>query len=84
MAATATAIATALYKVVVTIPKIWNIFQEIQKLHLDKKIADLKEEHDDYISRRRALSNAIEVCKTKEDRRNLSIMLHELNREWVR
>jgi hypothetical protein len=78
------AVATALYEFASTIPKIWDIFQTMAKIHRQAELRKIKEKDVDYIKRRRAISNALETCKTKEDRRELSIMLAELDDAGLR
>lgn len=72
-------VAGVLWGVIEAIPAIRDIFFKILDLHYAKLSKDLLEGVRDTVEKRRAISNAIENAKSKEDRRVLSIMLHEHN-----
>lgn len=61
------------------IPAAKSIFFEVQNMYYDMIYAGLNDKVQEKKGKRRAISNAIETAKTNEDRKHLSIMLHEHN-----
>lgn len=74
-------VAAFIYAVVKAVPKVKEIFDDVQSLYYDELFKKVQNTQLDYIGRRRALSNSIEMAKTNEDRKHLSIMLASLHRE---
>lgn len=74
-------VAGVIWGIIEAIPAVRDIFFKILDLHYSKLSKELLEGVRDTVEKRRAISNAIENAKSKEDRRVLSIMLHEHNVE---
>lgn len=67
-----------LYALIKALPAARDMFFGLQKLYYDDLFAKLSDERDDYVGRRRALSNAIENANSNDDLAHLSILLAEL------
>lgn len=63
-------------KVIIAIPKIKELFEQLVDLYYDYKIGELNEQRTDNNQRRNALVSAISKAETREDRKELSILLH--------
>ena len=73
------AIAKGVFAVMKAVPAARDIFVRVQGLYYDAIFSGLNNDVNDKKGRRRAISNSIENAKSDEDRRHLSIMLHEFN-----
>lgn len=71
-------IAKFLFGMFETVPAVRDIFFQVQELYYNKLYSDLSIETNEKKGKRRALSNSIENANSDEDRKHLSIMLHEL------
>jgi len=67
------------YAIIKAVPAAKSIFFGIQDLYYNELFENLSVNTNDKKGRRRALSNSIENANTNEDRKHLSIMLHELH-----
>lgn len=72
-------IASGIFAVVKAIPAAKSIFFEVQDMYYDMIYASLNASIQEKKGKRRALSNSIENANSDEDRKYLSIMLHEYN-----
>lgn len=73
--------AAVVWGVIEAIPAIRDIFFKVLDLHYSKLSKNLHDGIIETVDKRRAISNAIENAKTKDDLRMLSIMLHDFNVE---
>ena len=71
------AIASVIYSVIKAVPAVRDIFRDVQDLYYNNLFEGLSTQTNIKKGKRRALSNSIENASTDEDRRYLSIMLHE-------
>lgn len=67
-----------LYSIIKAVPAARDIFFGLQDLYYNETFERLSTIKNDYKGKRRALSNAIELSKTDDDRRQYSLMLAEL------
>jgi hypothetical protein len=75
---TISAIASTVYNVIMAVNAFKKVFFAVQELYYDNLFESLSTERNDIKGRRRALSNSIENASSDDDRRQLSIMLAEL------
>jgi len=61
------------------VPAALSLFEKVQGMYYDMIFSNLRKEVQDKKGRRRAISNSIENAASDEDRRHLSIILHEFN-----
>lgn len=61
------------------IPAANDLFEKVQGLYYDALFSGINNDVKAKKRRRRAISNSIENASSDEDRRQLSIMLHEFN-----
>jgi len=70
-------IASVVYSVIKAVPAVRDIFRDVQDLYYNSLFEGLSTQTNIKKGKRRALSNSIENANSDEDRRYLSIMLHE-------
>jgi hypothetical protein len=63
-------------KVIIAIPRIKSLFESLVDLYQQKKIEEIKSIKANVQNRRKALLSAIKGAKTDEERKELSILLH--------
>ena len=66
-------------KIITAIPTITSLFEKLVDLYYNKKISEAEGKVSDKAARRKALMNSIANAKDKNDRKELSILLHKHN-----
>jgi len=69
-------ILSVILKVIIAIPKIKSMFDDLVDMYRDYQISKLETSISNRKVRRKALLNAIRQAKTNDDRKELSILLH--------
>lgn len=72
------AVGAVIFGVIKVVPAIRDIFMEVKDLYYSEYFSKLSTETYDLNGKRKAISKAIQGAKSNEDRKHLSIMLHEL------
>ena len=66
------------------VPAIERLYDSINKAYINSKIEKYKDERTTKMIKSRALMRAIKNATTNEDRKNLSVMLNDINNSSLR
>ena len=70
---------SVLVKLIIAIPQIKSMFDKLVDMYQQWKIDQIESKYDDKNTKRKALLNAIKEAKTDDERKALSIILHDIN-----
>lgn len=73
-------LASGIFAVAKAVPKVMELIERISNMFVDHQLAELEDQDNTYIHERRAISNALEVVRDRNELKALSRRLAELDR----
>ena len=70
---------SVLVKLIIAIPQIKSMFDKLVDMYQQWQIDQIESKYDNKNTKRKALLNAIKEAKTDDERKALSIILHDIN-----